>query len=266
MEKFVQGQRLTASQLNSAFEKVGGPMNPSNDYQWTKTDYGNLQTTWDTFIQTLNQNPDTLEVGVGYSKIGSETVVEIDGKKPAALRRVFVNVGKLRERYDTFGRTFYECPNIGDTNGIPLIGIVGFSFQDTDGYYMTGDGKLHFSVWNPFLSQGDTPTEWLNGQKLWQNDVSRGSDSRGWWWSGITLESFTPEYVTTPQSPDAEGLDICCFPLYIHYSKPNAEWSSETYAVLCVMLKKDMPSIYALTDPQIESQFFAALQQAYPVS
>lgn len=32
------------------------------------------------------------------------------------------------------------------------------------------------------------------------------------------------------------------------------------------MLKKDMPSIYDLTDPQLESQFFAALQQAYPIS
>ena len=192
MEQFVQGQRLTANKLNSAFEKVGGPMNPSNDYQWTKTDYGNLQTTWNTFIQSKNQNPDTLEIGVGYSKIGSERVVEIDGKKPAALRRVFINVGpRMSMKFP--GSEFHNCPNIGDVNGIPLLGVIGSEVHGVGNrIYLTGDGKLHFSVWSPALSEGTTPAQWAQNQKLYQNDVSRGCDSRNWWWTGITLERHDP--------------------------------------------------------------------------
>lgn len=167
-----------------------------------------------------------------------------------------MNVGKVREQYRTFGRTFYNCPNIGDTNGIPLLGIVGISYHEQDGYYMSGDGNIHYSVWSPGLSEGETPQEWENNQKLWQDNVARGSDSRGWWWSGITLERFTPETVNTPQSPDAERLDLCCFPLYLHYSKSGEDWSNDTYSVLCVMLKKDLPSIDMLNDQSTQRSFF----------
>ena len=150
MEQFVQGQRLTANKLNSAFEKVGGPMNPSNDYQWTKTDYGNLQTTWNTFIQSKNQNPDTLEIGVGYSTVGQEQVQTIDEITPKGLRRVFINVGSLRTTI-VGNRFFNKIPNIGDVNSYPFIGIIALELHRTSGVYLPGDGKIHYSVFNPEL-------------------------------------------------------------------------------------------------------------------
>lgn len=154
---FIPGQRLTANDLNNAFGSVKGPMNPSNDYQWTQTPVGKLQTAWDTFIQPKNQNPDTLEVGIGYSKIGSETVVPVEGKSPAALRRVFINVGKFMN-LQTPGSVFSEVPNIGDVNGIPFLGIVGWEFHSLgDSLYIPGDNKMAFSVWSSQLSKGTTP-------------------------------------------------------------------------------------------------------------
>lgn len=96
MTQFTSGQKLTAKDLNEAFDSVAGPINPSKDYQWTQTNVGKIQKGWDTFIQVQNQNPETLEIGIGYSEIGSETVAEIGGKKPAAFRRVFINTGPLR--------------------------------------------------------------------------------------------------------------------------------------------------------------------------
>lgn len=96
MTQFTTGQKLTAKDLNDAFDSVAGPINPSKDYQWTQTNVGKLQKGWDTFIQPMNQNPQTLEIGIGYSKIGSETITPVGGKSPAALRRVFINTGPLR--------------------------------------------------------------------------------------------------------------------------------------------------------------------------
>lgn len=236
MEQFVQGQRLTANKLNSAFEKVGGPMNPSNDYQWTKTDYGNLQTTWNTFIQSKNQNPDTLEIGVGYSKIGSERVVEIDGKKPAALRRVFINLGPLNS-IEFPGQIFIRVPNIGDVNGVPFQGIIGLEWHNSSDVYFPGDEKLHFSLWNPLSNSGSTPSQWNSRQNLYTDDVYRGTDSRYWWWSGITLDRHQPE----GPIGEAEGLDIVCFPFFVYYA--NQQLGSSTPEVrlplLCVMLKQD---------------------------
>ena len=235
MEKFVQGQRLTASQLNSAFEKVGGPMNPSNDYQWTKTDYGNLQTTWDTFIQPMNQNPDTLEIGIGYSKIGSESVWEIGGKKPSALRRVFINLGPLRSVMFP-GKYFFNIPNIGDVNGIPFLGIMGLEWHPSSNVYFPGDGRLHFSLWHPLANWGSTPSEWSNRQNLYTDDVSRGADSRYWWWSGITLDRHQPE----GDIGESEGLDIICFPMFAYFAKQQPPSTAEArLPFLCVMLKQD---------------------------
>lgn len=125
---FIPGQRLTANDLNTAFGSVKGPMNPSNDYQWTQTPIGKLQTTWDTFIQPKNQNPDTLEVGIGYSKIGTEQIATIAGKKPAALRRVFINVGAIRSMI-VANRAFANIPNIGDVDAFPFIGILGLELH-----------------------------------------------------------------------------------------------------------------------------------------
>ena len=48
------------------------------------------------FIQSENQTPEVLEVGIGYSGIDGESVVEQRADKPDALRRVFVNVGSIR--------------------------------------------------------------------------------------------------------------------------------------------------------------------------
>ena len=235
MEQFVQGQRLTAGQLNSAFEKVGGPMNPSNDYQWTKTDYGNLQTTWNTFIQSKNQNPDTLEIGVGYSKIGSERVVEIDGKKPAALRRVFINLGPLNS-IEFPGQIFIRVPNIGDVNGVPFQGIIGLEWHNSSDVYFPGDEKLHFSLWNPLSNSGSTPSQWNSRQNLYTDDVYRGTDSRYWWWSGITLDRHQPE----GPIGEAEGLDIVCFPFFVYYAQQQGSSTPEIrLPLLCVMLKQD---------------------------
>lgn len=235
MEQFVQGQRLTANKLNSAFEKVGGPMNPSNDYQWTKTDYGNLQTTWNTFIQSKNQNPDTLEIGVGYSKIGSERVVEIGGKKPSALRRVFINLGPLRSVMFP-GKYFTNIPNIGDVNGIPFLGIMGLEWHPSSNVYFPGDGRLHFSLWHPLANWGSTPSEWSERQNLYTDDVSRGVDSRYWWWSGITIDRHQPE----GPIGNAEGLDIVCFPMFVYFSKQQPPSTAEArLPFLCVMLKQD---------------------------
>ena len=158
---FIPGQRLTANDLNNAFGSVKGPMNPSNDYQWTQTPVGKLQTTWDTFVQIHNQNPETLEIGIGYSEVGSETVAEIDGKKPAALRRVFINVGP--KRGIQVGEVIYRnIPVIGSSNDYPLIGIVGIEYHRSSGVYMPGDGKFHFSLFNPQLypASGSTPAQW----------------------------------------------------------------------------------------------------------
>jgi hypothetical protein len=125
---FIPGQRLTAQNLNEAFGSVKGPMNPSNDYQWTQTPIGKLQTAWDTFIQPKNQNPNTLEIGIGYSKIGTEQIATIAGKKPAALRRVFINVGAIRSMI-VANRAFANIPNIGDVDAFPFIGILGLELH-----------------------------------------------------------------------------------------------------------------------------------------
>ena len=34
MANFLPGQKLTANDLNEAFDSVKGPMNPSKDYKW----------------------------------------------------------------------------------------------------------------------------------------------------------------------------------------------------------------------------------------
>ena len=128
MTQFTTGQKLTAKDLNDAFDSVAGPINPSKDYQWTQTNVGKLQKGWDTFIQPKNQNPNTLEVGIGYSKIVSETVAEIGGKKPAALRRVFINLGALRSMI-VANRAFASIPNIGDVDAFPFIGILAIKSQ-----------------------------------------------------------------------------------------------------------------------------------------
>lgn len=187
MTQFTTGQKLTAKDLNDAFDSVAGPINPSKDYQWTQTNVGKIQKAWDTFIQSMNQNPETLEIGIGYSQIGSETVHEIGGKKPAALRRVFINLGPFRS-VKFPGKTFNNIPNIGDINGIPLLGIIGLEWHNSSDVYVSGDEKLHFSLWSPLLNSGSTPSQWSNRQRLYTDDVYRGADSRYWWWSGITLD------------------------------------------------------------------------------
>lgn len=151
MTQFTSGQKLTAKDLNEAFDSVAGPINPSKDYQWTQTPIGKLQTTWDTFVQIENQNPDTLEIGIGYSEIGSETVAEIGGKKPAAFRRVFINTGPLRT-LTALNIGFQDIPNIGTVDGIPFLTIVGIEYHRQSGVYLPGDGKFHFSLFSPALS------------------------------------------------------------------------------------------------------------------
>ena len=160
MTQFTSGQKLTAKDLNEAFDSVAGPINPSKDYQWTQTNVGKIQKGWDTFIQVHNQNPETLEIGIGYSKIGSETVAEI-GKRPAALRRVFINVGPKRG-IQVGGVIYRNIPVIGSSNDYPLLGIVGIEYHRPSGVYMPGDGKFHFSLFNPQLypSSGSTPVQW----------------------------------------------------------------------------------------------------------
>ena len=157
MTQFTTGQKLTAKDLNDAFDSVAGPINPSKDYQWTQTNVGKLQKGWDTFVQIQNQNPETLEVAIGYSKIGSETVQPVGGKTPAALRRVFINVGKFMN-LQTPGAAFSEVPNIGDVNGIPFMGIACWEFHSIgNSLYIPGDNKMAFSVWSSQLSKGTTP-------------------------------------------------------------------------------------------------------------
>lgn len=150
MTQFTTGQKLTAKDLNDAFDSVAGPINPSKDYQWTQTNVGKLQTAWDTFIQPKNQNPDTLEIGIGYSKIGSETITPVGGKSPAALRRVFINVGALRSMI-VANRAFTDILNIGDVDAFPFLGILGLELHRQSGVYCPGDGKIHFSLFNPAL-------------------------------------------------------------------------------------------------------------------
>jgi hypothetical protein len=158
---------------------------------------------------------------------------------------VFINVGPKRG-LQVGEVTFINIPILGSSNEYPLIGIVGLEYHRPSGVYMPGDGKFHFSLFNPQLypSSGTTPVQWEQNQHLWEDDSVRGCDSRNWWWTGITLERHEP--------PDAvaqgteSGNDIICFPMYLLYTpvpagseepKETSNRVLESRAILVVMLQ-----------------------------
>lgn len=137
---------------------------------------------------------------------------------------------------------FQDIPNIGTVDGIPFLTIVGIEYHRQSGVYFPGDGKFHFSLFSPALApySDTTPTQWQTNQKLYQDDVERGSDSRNWWWSGFTLERHEPNpssSVFATEPPE----DIICFPMWIlYYNLQHPSLQPEmSLPILCVMLSQD---------------------------
>lgn len=149
--------------------------NPSNSYHWTRTQYGDLQTSWDNFSNTKNVNPSPLDVEVCVDPLQSPVTLP-GGEKLGAVRRVFMNVGT-----PSFGDVGQESPNgiywpWGRMNDQTFLGLVGMQCRWEDSP-LGGDGSVNFSLFAPEPRlTSDTPSAWAAAEKLWQYDVGRNSN------------------------------------------------------------------------------------------
>lgn len=64
MAKFQAGQKLTAADLNNAFQGVAGVQNPTSDMKWYGTPMGRLQAAWSTFSNAKNVAPHPADIAV----------------------------------------------------------------------------------------------------------------------------------------------------------------------------------------------------------
>lgn len=202
MANFLPGQKLTAADLNNAFQQVAGVQNPSNDYQWTKTSLGNLQSTWSTFTNTKNQTPTPLDIDIAVNPLPTPLNVPSLGGQINAARCVFMNVGQLQQTEIGYNSPTGVVYPWGQFNNQFFIGVVGFQifWQNAP---IAGDNKAHFSLFSAYGNQpaSDTPDAWTTSEKLWQLDVCRNANKNNWWWTGIILEriptvSLTNNFMT----------------------------------------------------------------------
>ena len=210
---FQSGQKLTAQKLNDAIDSVAGLINPSNDYQWTQTPLGKMQTTWSTYLNSRNVNPQPLDIEVSIDPLSSS--VALSGEQVGAVRRVFMNTGTLQLQY--FAGMHQYGPNlpIGRYNWTPFIGVLGWQIQSADGV-VVGDGQPHFSMWSTFGNQPstDTPEGWTAAEKLYTNDVTRNGSKSNWWYTGITLDAAPKTWTTQPWT-----MNIIGYPLIVDVLK-----------------------------------------------
>lgn len=210
---FQTGQKLTAQKLNDAIDSVAGLINPSNDYKWTQTSLGKMQTTWSTYLNSRNVNPQPLDVEVSIDPLSSS--IALSGEQVGAVRRVFMNTGTLQLQY--FAGMHQYGPNlpIGRYNWTPFIGVLGWQIQSADGV-VVGDGQPHFSMWSTFGNQPstDTPEGWTAAEKLYTNDVTRNGSKSNWWYTGITLDYAPKTWSTQPWT-----MNIIGYPLIVDVLK-----------------------------------------------
>ena len=96
MTTFQTGQKLTAADLNNAFQGVAGVQNPTSDMKWYGTPMGRLQAAWSAFGNRHDMAPRPLDIATAADPVdkpfslpaGEESSVQAYG-----VRRVFMNLG-----------------------------------------------------------------------------------------------------------------------------------------------------------------------------
>lgn len=232
MANFLPGQKLTAADLNNAFQQVAGVQNPSNDYQWTKTSLGNLQSTWSTYTNTKNQTPTPLDIDIAVNPLLAPLNVPELGGQINAARCVFMNVGQMQITEISYNSPTGVVYPWGQFNNQFFIGVVGFQifWQNAP---IAGDNKAHFSLFSAYGNQpeSDTPDAWTASEKLWQLDVCRNANKNNWWWTGIILERM-------PTALLANNLmtQLVAWPVLVEYTTTidGTTFSRKTAALLAV--------------------------------
>lgn len=102
MEQFNPGQKLTAADLNSAFQRAEGPLNPTSALKWTGTSSGRLQASWNTFHNSKSVTPSVLDVDIAVNPLDRPATYK--NITVNATREVFINVGQWRST--TFSRPY----------------------------------------------------------------------------------------------------------------------------------------------------------------
>lgn len=213
---FKSGQKLTAADLNGALDSIAGIQNPSDEYKWTQTSLGRMQSVWDNFYNTKNVNPQPLDVEVSIEAL--QQPIELSGQSINGVRHVFINTGQLQSATIVGSRGVGSTLQIGRYNWMPFFGLIGWQLHYADAI-KPGDNKAHFSMWSEFGNEpaDDTPTEWTACQKLYQLDVCRNSSPNKWWWSGITLENMSKSMLSIPTM-----ANIVAYPLLV-IVRPKSE-------------------------------------------
>ena len=265
---FQTGQKLTAQKLNDAIDSVAGLINPSNDYKWTQTSLGKMQTTWSTYLNSRNVNPQPLDVEVSIDPLSSS--VALSGEQVGAVRRVFMNTGTLQMQY--FAGMYDYGPNlpIGRYNWTPFIGILGWQIHSPDGIII-GDDRPHFSMWSAYGNQpaSDDPAGWTAAEKLYTDDVTRNGSKNNWWYTGITLDYASKAWIN--QSP--WSMNIVGYPLIVDVlrNEPPHEQGQEStglssyskFPILVVSTQVDYFMRSGLMTPQMKQLLGNHIQTYY---
>lgn len=157
-------------------------------------------------------------------------------------RRVFVNTSLPADDSLTTIAWAGQQLRVGDMNGMPFIGMLGWQIHDKDALE-PGDGDPYFSIWAPSANKpGGTrgPQEWIDAQKLWEDDVTRNTSMDNWWWTGITLE-HTSKAWTSNLAQGSSPLDIVAYPLMVEvkFKKQDAGREKAVFPVLTVSTRRD---------------------------